>query len=922
MKRPPRRPAGRLPSLLALAAGVVVLRLLLWPSGGGGGGGSSGGSSGGGAVVLGSSAQAASLTAAAAAAAAPPPPPAAAAPPPPPRPRRRRRNRAPPLPDAPAPAQDGGAPGGTPAAAAAGQSGNSSVGGGGGGPAPARFYLDEGFFEEGETEILRAHISASWGRLVLSGESTAAFLSVKGYYVPDKWDVYFTIRQACQMAFPHMRPGQLASCVPGVRAITLKKPFVQSWQRAYGELAFGHIPRSYALPEQYWLWRNHIEQARSPATAKWVLKANVHRGKGVSVLPQPEALSRALERAEGAGGGGEGGEAPENEGYRHILMVIAGRSSYLRLWLLVTGVSPLRAYLFKGGFAIFGKQRPDPAAGSPGGAAGSPGGGPAPSGDDLIVNLWIQDRETSKIWSLAALEAYLDAHPEAVAPLPEAAAAPPAEAAAAQPPARRRLREAGGAAAAPAPAGRQEAAPPPPPPPGGRRTFADAWADMRAAAALALAAGLPGMRAAAANESAPPGGVFEYFGLDFVLDASLRPSLLEVNAVPSMARRRRSGCAGPRASGDCELVGGGGGGGGGGGSGNSSSSGGGGGGSSGGGGGGSSGGGGGSSGGAGASGGGAGDSSSGSGGGGSGSSSNSSRSGSGLVDGFDEQKEAFIHDMLRLLGLPVDPPEATANGGGGGGGDGAPAAASERLRAAAAAFGGGAAQRLRLRRRRRRGRAALAAGAAPPEGLRELMCGGGGEEGGAFACVACLRASDLEALADVEAELENLGRFEPVHDLLHAHALNARAARAWGGGGGGSNGNSSSSSSSGGGPDSSGSSSSGGGDSGDSGSGGDSGGGGVWARLGRGWAALSGGGRAADEEALRRYYTPSAHLPPAEQLPLDRLDYLMSAWLRAADEAHSGALGADCAGGGAGRGGGLDACLLAKLKRLVQHCYL
>jgi hypothetical protein len=58
-----------------------------------------------------------------------------------------------------------------------------------------RFFIDEGYFEEGETEILRAHIGASSGRLALSGESTAAFLSVKGYYVPDRWDVYFTIRQ-------------------------------------------------------------------------------------------------------------------------------------------------------------------------------------------------------------------------------------------------------------------------------------------------------------------------------------------------------------------------------------------------------------------------------------------------------------------------------------------------------------------------------------------------------------------------------------------------------------------------------------------------------------------------------------------------------------------------------------------------------
>ena len=69
------------------------------------------------------------------------------------------------------------------------------------------------------------------------------------------------------MAFPHMRPGQRASCVPGVRAITLKKDFVLSWQRAFGELAFGYIPRSYALPEQYWIWRSHL----------LVLKAHLRR---------------------------------------------------------------------------------------------------------------------------------------------------------------------------------------------------------------------------------------------------------------------------------------------------------------------------------------------------------------------------------------------------------------------------------------------------------------------------------------------------------------------------------------------------------------------------------------------------------------------------------------------------------------------
>ena len=45
--------------------------------------------------------------------------------------------------------------------------------------ASTRFFIDEGYFLEGDTEILRAYISASDGRMTISGESSAAFLSVK-----------------------------------------------------------------------------------------------------------------------------------------------------------------------------------------------------------------------------------------------------------------------------------------------------------------------------------------------------------------------------------------------------------------------------------------------------------------------------------------------------------------------------------------------------------------------------------------------------------------------------------------------------------------------------------------------------------------------------------------------------------------------
>ena len=98
-------------------------------------------------------------------------------------------------------------------------------------PQPVRFFIDEGYFLPGDTEILRAYVSASNNRLEISGESTAAFSSVKGYYVPERWDVYWTMRQSCHKAYSHMKAGQMVNCIPGVEAISLKRRFVQTWQQ-------------------------------------------------------------------------------------------------------------------------------------------------------------------------------------------------------------------------------------------------------------------------------------------------------------------------------------------------------------------------------------------------------------------------------------------------------------------------------------------------------------------------------------------------------------------------------------------------------------------------------------------------------------------------------------------------------------------
>ncbi len=154
------------------------------------------------------------------------------------------------------------------------------------------------------------------------------------------------------------------------------------------------------------------------------------------------------------------------------------------VWAVVMGADPARAYLYDGGVVVFGQEQKQRQAGASNATGSAASAAPnAAAGDALIVNLWTQDRQAAAPWSLGQLEAHL--------------AATTGSAAAAQ-----RLRS-----------------------------------RLHAAATAALAAAVPNARRAAAGLPGYQGGSFEVLGIDFLLDASLRPWLVEVNALPSMARK-------------------------------------------------------------------------------------------------------------------------------------------------------------------------------------------------------------------------------------------------------------------------------------------------------------------------------------------------------------------------------------------------
>ncbi|KAK9832730.1 hypothetical protein WJX81_005345 [Elliptochloris bilobata] len=368
------------------------------------------------------------------------------------------------------------------------------------GGAPLRFWIDEYAFSEGETAILRENIEASGGAAVLAGETRMRTMSRKGYYAPSAWDVYWTSRQECYKALPYLGPGQRVSCLPGIAALTDKASLVETLVRAYGELAFSILPRSFLLPEGYWAWRlwreAHAACQQGPGEEVWVLKEDAHRGAGVHVLPIGEAVHEARRQGLNRGAQGSTEDQGPSQGlggasydmvqqYVSDQLTIDGRKFYVRAWVLVTAALPLRVYLFDGGVVPFGA----PAAG----AASSPTspGVPKPgssevaanAGADLIVNLWRLDRGQARTWSVADLRVYL-----------------------------------GNVTGSPA-------------------AFDGLWAAMQRSIGLAFAAAAGELREEAAALRARPGTTFELVGVDFLVDRGLRPWLLEVNAMPSLARK-------------------------------------------------------------------------------------------------------------------------------------------------------------------------------------------------------------------------------------------------------------------------------------------------------------------------------------------------------------------------------------------------
>ncbi|KAL3152177.1 hypothetical protein ABBQ32_001268 [Trebouxia sp. C0010 RCD-2024] len=271
----------------------------------------------------------------------------------------------------------------------------------------------------------------------------------------------------CEKALTSVHPGQRVNCIPGILSLAQKHKLVATLTSHYGEGAFELIPRSWLLPSRYWHWRLWAEAQGGGPHQMWVLKQDVHRGKGVHVTKQQDAIREAR-------------QFEWHGKHRHVVvqsykdnqLQVHNRRFYIRLWVIVTSSTPLKVYLFDGGVVIFGSVLKQLSAVD------------LPANDEeYIVNLWTQDRELSQPWSLNTFQDHIT--------------------------------NVTGSAA----------------------TFDRMWAQMQKIIGYTYGAGLNAMRGSAAYLGAPPGSSFEVFGVDMLVDTDYRPWLVEINAVPSLARK-------------------------------------------------------------------------------------------------------------------------------------------------------------------------------------------------------------------------------------------------------------------------------------------------------------------------------------------------------------------------------------------------
>lgn len=345
---------------------------------------------------------------------------------------------------------------------------------------PLRILLEDFVFIKGETDIIKGIIDEDSESFTLAGVATSK--KDQGLSQNIDWDYLITNRAGAKKVFKniHLRRGQIVSVTPGMDGITQKNALIKSLWSAYGEDMSEIMPLSFALPEGLEMLRNYISNAKEDQLEEvWVLKENKHRGQGVTpVLLKdilPSIMANYVTSSKQKNNAKKTGKYVLAQKFIANQMLIDDLPFTFRIWTIFGGgLNTSRGYLFDGSIVPFGDKPFIPDRSKPA----------LSQANELIVNLFLQDRSKAKDpWSMQQLKDYMFTTT------------------------------------------------------GSHQAFEHIWDNVRESIAKTLAAGIPNVRKEVQNLKYYQEGNFEVLGVDFIVDSNKKPWLIEVNYLPSMARK-------------------------------------------------------------------------------------------------------------------------------------------------------------------------------------------------------------------------------------------------------------------------------------------------------------------------------------------------------------------------------------------------
>jgi len=350
-----------------------------------------------------------------------------------------------------------------------------------------RVWIEDFIFREGESDILQSVIRENPSLFELAGVTKQKQNSYphRGESIGE-WDYLLTNRAGARDVFAKrtgkLRGGvssplardQMVSVTLGMDAVTQKSGLVESLWNAYGGMA-DVMPLSFALPGGIEMMKEYMRQNDDEV---WVLKENKHRGQGVTPVLFRDIpgmlVAKQVENMKKNKSSSSGYVLAQKFIGKQFL--IDKVPFTFRIWTVFGGGwNTSRAYVFDGSIVPFGDKEIDVKDGVD---------DVLQQAKDLIVNLFLQDRSKARdSWSMGQLKEYL-----------------------------RNMT-------------------------GNDAAFDGVWDRVKRSTARTLAAAVPKIRSEFSKYEGYQGGNVEILGVDFVVDDSLTPWLIEVNYLPSMARK-------------------------------------------------------------------------------------------------------------------------------------------------------------------------------------------------------------------------------------------------------------------------------------------------------------------------------------------------------------------------------------------------